>query len=275
MPFNKKKFKSDLNVHHKEISPLERELELIKNSNDYTNYLPKPLGFEDVDGGVYGEFVDGDLSLVLDNKKVPVVLLNSERWFEFSQTWNITDFDKNLLMPYITFRRINTKRGEYSGVKWSIPNRKTFMYSKIPIFENGFYGYEIYKVPQPIAVDFFYEVRLFTKYMEDVNEFNSMMFKKFSGQQHYINVKGQYFRIIEEENDENSTNEDVTGDRFYNPYFKIKCFAYTLDESEFEITKSKFRVTTNFDFKNSIKGVENKTMKINHDYNFLNDKNKK
>lgn len=273
MPFNKKKFKNDLDVHKKEKSPLERELELIQNSNTNSNFLPKPLGFEDVDSSVFKEFFDGDLSIEIDGKKVPVAILNTERWYEFSQTWSFSDEDKNLLMPYITFRRVNTKRGEYSGVKWSIPNRKTFLYSKIPIFENGFYGYEVYKVPQPIPVDFFYEVRLFTKYMEDVNTFNKMMFKQFAGQQHYINVKGQYFRIIQEDNDENNTNENIDGDRFYNPIFKIKCMAYILDETEFEITKTKFRITNQFNFKDSNDTIlESKTMKIMHDYNFLKEK---
>ena len=62
-------------------------------------------------------------------------------------------------MPFITLRRSEPpKYGTNANVKYRIAQYKKFTYVKVPTFDNGIHGMEIYKIPQPIPLDLMYEI---------------------------------------------------------------------------------------------------------------------
>lgn len=245
-----KKSKNNTPVFDKLNTPNQNVENIISNSDLKSNYLPKTIKIEDIDQGVNDLFQDNnDFQLVLDDEvnnreTVPAFFMSNERWAEFNKTWIIIDQDKNVSFPIVTiFRKPEMKKGTYAGEKYSIPNRPVFTYLKVPTYEDGFYGYDMYQIPQPVAIDITYEVRLFTKYTQDVNKFVEMFLTNFNSLQYYINVNGHYFRIIMEETfGDEGTMEEIEGDRYHVPLQTFTVKGYIQDEKHFKLVKSYSRL---------------------------------
>lgn len=241
----KKKIK--INPYFERIKPgteylkygLDRIEELMRATNKKSTYLPRSIKLEDIDIEVKNFIDEGDeLKLVLDDQKVPVFYLENDRWGEFSKTWKYMDNDKNVPTPYITLRRILKEPGTRLGGRWTVAQRKRFRYLDVPILDEGQIINLRFKVPQPINVDLTYEVRLFTKYREDVNVYDTIFLKTFASRQAYINVKGNYMPVILENMEEANTIENIDGDRYYSAIYRIRAMAFLQDEEEFEIVKT-------------------------------------
>jgi hypothetical protein len=240
-----KKLKNNIKIDKINDSSL-RQYEIIEASDPKTSYLPQPISIDDIDGVVISTFKEGGFKLNIDNVDVPAIFLTNERWAEFSKTWELMDGDKNVIPPYVTIKRNAIKRGEYSGVKYNIPN-KNFTYVKVPTFENGEYGYDLYSIPQPTPIDIEYEITFFTRYISDANHFITLFLKNFTSKQYYISLYGHYFRF--EDNDiieNNDTYDNIDNDRFSVQSYKMTLKAYLVDEKDFKITKSFNRVGNNF-----------------------------
>jgi len=231
-----KKLKNDTKVYKEKVG-VERVEEIMMNTDHKSLYLPKTINFEDIDTHFFNLVKDGVLKLTLDGYKnrdeIPTIFMTNERWAEFSKTWKYVDDDKNLAPPYITVRRETVKPGTYAGVKYNIPNNKTFSYIKVPTFKNKIEGFDVYKIPQPTAIDISYDVRLFTKYVLDVNEFYNLYFKSFASRQLYLNVNGHYFSCILEDNSDDDSIEDIDGDKYLVKIFNITVKGYLIDEKDF------------------------------------------
>ncbi len=243
MKYNKK-FKSDIEVFNKHTSPQQREEQIISDADIKSNYLPKSISIEDIDIEIDRQFKEDKFMLILedepdDRQLVPSIFLTNERWGEFSKTWQLMDQDKNIAPPFITINKIpNYSQGSYAGVKWNIPNGK-FPYIKVPYYEHGGFGYEVYSVPQPTAIDLTYEIRFFTRYAIDVNEFVELFAINFNSLQYYIKVNGQYFRVIMEESfSDESTVETIDQDKYYVSVQTIRVMGYILKEKDFKVVKS-------------------------------------
>lgn len=216
----------------------DRIEELMLKTNQKTNYLPRTIKLRDIDAAMFDFVKNKDMKLILDGKDVPVFYLTKERWGEFAKTWQFTDNDQNVLTPYMTVRRIKREFGSRMGnKKYTVAQHKRFTYVDVPILDEGQVINLRFKVPQPTSVDMTYEVRLFSKYQNDMNLLDELVLDIFSSRQSYCWIKGNPFAIhcdtLEEEH-----IQDIKGDRMYVNVYQLKVLAFVQNEKNFEIVKT-------------------------------------
>ena len=104
-----------------------------------TNF-PRPVEYADIDKAVE-TFVDKELDIVdSDGKRIPTyTLYSTQRFSEYSQTWEHTDENGNLLMNFKTVSRGNNPmKGDNQGGLFNIPgNRRYTMQEKVVLGDNG------------------------------------------------------------------------------------------------------------------------------------------
>ena len=199
-------------------------------------YLPKGILHEDMDNEMIN-YVTNEIDLSLAGEKVPVIFLSSQRWAEFSKTWQYTDIDKNIKLPFITIvRKPDAQQGTNYAGTFNIPGRPTFTYMKIPTWDGNRKGFDIYKIPQPVSVDIMYEVRLFCNRMRDLNLMNRKMLTSFSSLEKYIKVNGHPIPLILDSIGDESSISNLEERKYYVQLFTIKMLGYLLDEDDFIIT---------------------------------------
>lgn len=199
-------------------------------------YLPKGILHEDMDGEMVN-YITNDIDLSLAGEKVPVIFLTAQRWAEFSKTWQYSDIDKNIKLPFITIvRKPDAQQGTNYAGSFNIPGRPTFTYMKIPTWDGNRKGYDIYKIPQPISVDIMYEVRLFCNRMRDLNVMNRKMLTSFSALEKYIRVNGHPIPLILDSIGDESVISNLDERKYYVQLFTIKMMGYLLDEDDFIVT---------------------------------------
>lgn len=212
-----------------------RREELIDDFSKGGTFLPRGVSYEDMDKS-FIEFVDKDLVLSIDGEKVPVIFLTLQRWSEFSKTWQHSDKYKDVKMPFITIvRQPNPQVGNNQAGLYNIPGRNNYTYYKVPTFEGGRKGIDVYKVPQPTSVDITYEVRVFSNKMRDLNKFNTKVLKAFNSIQYYIRVKGHPMPLILNNIGDESNIDDFENRRFYVQPFEIVLEGFIMDEDDFEV----------------------------------------
>lgn len=216
----------------------DRIEELIVNTDKKSNFLPRPIKFEDIDLSIFDYVNNGQLKIIIDGNNVPVFYLENERWGEFSKTWKFMDGDKNVPTPYVTIRRTGKENGTRLGNKWRVPQGRGFTYLDVPILDEGQMINLRFKIPQPTNIDFIYEVCLFTKFRVDVNYFDETIFPNFASRQGYVFPKGSPMPVHLQSTDEANTIENIDGDKFYVSKYVLKVLGYIQKEEEFEITKT-------------------------------------
>lgn len=230
--WRKAKNKNNIDVYEK-FGDKNRSSDLMAESDEKTNFFPKGIHIEDLDLAVFDIIREGELKLDIDGSVVPVIIMNSESWAEFSQTWSLLNDDKNLLPPFLTIKRDKLEIGTYLDVKYSIPNRMQFPYMKVPIFKDGKKGYEIHKISQPVPIDIHYEIRFFSNFMEDTNRFYEKYFTAFSGRQVYVRPNGHFMPLLLDDEMEEDIVDDIDNQRLFVRVFKLKLTGYLQDEKEF------------------------------------------
>lgn len=229
-----KGFRKDINIVRQPYGFEQRQGYLDDISRKGT-FLPRGVMYEDMDT-TFIEFVESDLAIEIDGKKVPVLFLTLQRWSEFSKTWQFSDKYRDIEMPFITIvRQPNPQVGRNQAGLFNIPGRKTYTYMKVPTFEGGRTGVDTYKIPQPTSVDLTYEVRLFCNRMRDLNKLNQLIQKIFQSRQHYIRVNGHPMPIHLDNIGDESNIDDFENRRFYVQPFEMVLYGYILDESDFEV----------------------------------------
>jgi hypothetical protein len=196
--------------------------------------LPRSIFHDDLDIG-FNNFVDNELELVVENNKVPVYFMSTQKWAEFYQNWDNNDKYGNYKIPFIIIIRDNNPQKGTNPADFKIPVRKTFNYLKVPTWDGNKKGMDIYKIPQPVGVDILYTVKLFSFRLTELNKFNKLMLTKFSSAQAYVNIKGHYFPMLLESNEDESNVNEIEAKRYFTQTFKIKLQGYLLDEDEFEV----------------------------------------
>tara|TARA_R110000851_G_scaffold57296_1_gene133511 strand:- start:16262 stop:17008 length:747 start_codon:yes stop_codon:yes gene_type:complete len=197
-------------------------------------YLPKGVGYEDIDRG-FLDFTDDELSVEVDGESVPVRFLTLQRFAEFSKTWTFSDKFKNLKMPFITVvRQPDIQVGTNQAGIWNIPGQQVYTYMKIPNLVGGRKGIDTYKIPQPTSVDITYDVRFFCNRMRDLNILHKVVQTTFNSRQFYITVNGHPMPIHLEKIGDESQIDDFDKRRFYVQHFEMKILGYILDEDDFE-----------------------------------------
>ena len=230
-----KKIKKHIKLTPELYGPSRRQ-ELLDKINEHGTFLPKSILHEDLDRG-FLDFVKNDLRVVVDGKVVPVVdiLITTQNWAQFTQTWNINDLDKNVSVPVITtVRSPEVKYGTLPSLQYTIPNRKQFFYAMVPTWNNGRNGYDVYTIPQPVPVDIKFSIKIICNRMRELNALNKVIIEKFSSRQAYTNIKGHYIPIIMDDLQDESVTE-IEKRKYYIQSYNFTMMGFLMDENEFEI----------------------------------------
>lgn len=237
-----KKVKKNINLTP-EKTGLARRYQLLEDINEGGTFLPKSLLHEDLDGG-FLNFVKEDLKTDINGKIIPVVniLLTSQNWAQFTQTWDFNDLDKNSKPPFITtIRQPEVKFGTIPSLRYNIPNRKQYYYAAVPTWDGTRKGMDIYTIPQPVPVDIKYTVKIICNRMRELNLFNQVVIEKFASRQAYTQIKGHYIPIqLDDVSDESVM--DLEKRRYYIQSYGFTLQGFLIDEKEFEVKPAISRV---------------------------------
>lgn len=201
--------------------------------------LPKPITYEDIDA-TFGEYIKENFNLTdPDGKRIPLYsLYSNQRFSEYTQTWEHTDENGNLLMNFMTVNRDNNpKKGKIHGNYFNIPGERFYpLLKKTVLDDDGTEHIEVYSMKQPYAVDLTYHVNFVTNTFGMINTFNQKAVSLFKAFQSYIRVNGHYFPMeLDEINDE--TSYTIEDRRFFVQSISINAMAYIIGEEDFKISK--------------------------------------
>lgn len=220
-----------------------RREELLEKINRDGTYLPKSILHADLDGGML-DFVKNDLKTTVSGKVIPMIdiLITTQNWAQFAQTWDIQNLDKNSEPPFITVVRVpEVKYGTNPSTVYTIPNRKQFFYAQVPTWDGQRNGLDIYKIPQPVPVDITYQVKIVCNRMRELNKFNQIVIEKFSSRQAYTQIKGHYIPIIMNNISDESVSE-VEKRKYYVQSYEFTMLGFLIDEDEFQVSPAVSRV---------------------------------
>ena len=230
-----KNYRKYLNITpHKQ--GLEQRQSILDDIANKGTFLPKGILHEDMDQEMIS-YVDNELDLTLAGEKVPVIFLSIQRWAEFTKTWQYSDINKNIELPFITIvRKPDPQVGTNYAGSFNIPGRPTFTYMKVPTWSGNIKGFDMYKIPQPISVDIKYEVRLFCNRMRDLNKMNRKILTSFSAGEKYIRVNGHPIPLMLDSIGDESVITNLDERKYYVQLYTINMLGYLLDEDDFIVT---------------------------------------
>lgn len=235
--------KNNINVYRQVgTEPTEKELiprrqELLDRITKSDTYLPDPILHDDLDMGML-EYVKENLKVVSDGTQIPIIpkILTVQRWGEISNTWTFSDEDGNMKVPFIgVVRKPDVQPGTNPVIQRTIPDRRQVFYATVRTWDGNQNGADVYKIPQPVAVDIGYEVTIVCQKFRDLNRFNRIVLQKFASRQSYTKVKGHYIPIILERISDNSPIEALEGRRFYLQTYEFTMLGFLIDPDEFEV----------------------------------------
>jgi hypothetical protein len=199
-------------------------------------YLPKSLLHADLDRG-FLDFVKEKFNIVSEGKKIPVVdiLITTQNWSQFVETWDFQNIDKNIEPPFITvIRNPEVKYGNNPAVLYNIPNRKMYYYMEVPTWDGNRKGADIYKIPQPVPADFKYTVAIICNRMRDLNTLNRRVLETFASKQAYQVINGHYIPIINDSFADESVM-DLEKRKYYIQKYEFTMMGFLIDEEQFEV----------------------------------------
>jgi hypothetical protein len=221
-----------------------RREELLSYITKDGTYLPKSVLHDDLDGGML-DFVKNNLEMTTSGEKVPVVdiIITSQNWAQFTETWNFQDLDNNVDLPFITVvRQPEVKYGSNPTI-YTIPDRKQFLFAVVPTWDGNRKGADVYTIPQPIPVDITYQVKIMCNRMRELNQFNKIVMQNFSSRQAYAFIKGHYIPILLD----SVADEDVMElekRKFYIQTYNFTMLGILIDEEEFQVKPAISRTMT-------------------------------
>jgi hypothetical protein len=237
-----KKIKANINLTPSKVG-YERRVEMLDMINENGTYLPKSLLHEDLDRG-FLDFVKNDLELSVEGRTIPCVdiLMTTQNWANFTQTWSFQNTDKNPEPPFITTVRIpEVKYGSLPSLMYTIPNRRQYFYAAVPTWNGDRKGVDIYTIPQPVPIDIQFQVKIVCNRMRELNKFNKIVIEKFSSRQSYAVIKGHYIPIILNDVVDESVM-DLEKRKYYVQSYTFTMMGFLMDEDEFEVKPAVSRV---------------------------------
>jgi len=231
-----KKVKKDINAYPTK-TLLDRRQEMLEQITNQDTNLPESVMHEDLDLGML-EFVKEHLTFNTDGNPVNFVdkILSLQRWAELSSTWEFTDKEEKIQIPFIVVvRKPEVPYGSNPALMYTIPDRQTFFYRKVSTWDGNRLGADIYKIPQPVPVDLSFEVVVVCNRMRELNSFNKKVMQKFSSRQAYTVVKGHYIPIVLSSIADQSQIDAIEGRRFYQQTYSFQMQGFLMDEEEFEV----------------------------------------
>jgi hypothetical protein len=228
--------KNNITVYS-EKETLERRQELLDRITKSDTYMPDSILHDDLDMGML-EFVKTNLKVISDDVQIPIIpkILTVQRWGEISNNWTFADEDGNMKIPFIgVIRRPDVQPGTNPVIQRTIPDRRTFHYATVPTWDGTQMGADIYKMPQPVAIDIGFEVTIVCQKFRDLNKFNKIVLQKFSSRQAYTSVKGHYIPIVLDRISDSSPIEALENRRFYVQTYEFTMLGFLIDTEEFEV----------------------------------------
>ena len=222
---------------------LPRRRELLEKINKDGTYLPKSLLHADLDRG-FLDFVKDELKVVVEGKTIPTVdiIITTQNWANFTETWNFQNIDKNAEPPFITtIRTPEVKFGTNPSLLYNIPNRRQYFYAQVPTWDGQRNGMDVYTIPQPVPVDITYSVKIICNRMRELNKLNQVILEKFASKQAYAVIKGHYIPIVMGNITDESVME-VEKRKYYIQSYEFTMLGFLIDEDEFEVSPAITRV---------------------------------
>jgi hypothetical protein len=233
------KRKNNINVYKNgTLTPRVRREQLVEQITKSDSYLPDSILHDDLDGGMLS-YVKEHFVIISDGEQIPILpkILTLQRWGEYANNWDLMDKDNNIKLPFIaTIRKPDVQPGTNPVTQRTIPDRATFYYASVPTWDGNQKGADIYKIPQPVAIDISFEVSIVCEKFTDLNKFNQKVLQKFSSRQSYTIVKGHYIPIILDSIDDNTPMNTIDGRRYYIQNYKFTMLGFLIDSEEFEVT---------------------------------------
>lgn len=239
-----KKIKPTIHLEPKK-ELLSRREQLSQYVSQDGTYLPKSILHADLDRGML-DFVKEELGISSEGKKVSVIdiIITTQNWSQFAETWNFDDLDENVSLPFVTVvRNPNVPYGT-NPLIYNIPNRKQFIYAAVPTWNGNRKGMDIYSIPQPIPVDITYNVKILCNRMRELNEFNKVVMQNFASRQAYAFIKGHYIPILLATQDDTESVIELNKRRFYIQNYTFTMLGILIDVEEFEVKPAVSRVFT-------------------------------
>lgn len=250
------KRKLDLDIYSKKENT-ERRVELNEKITKSDVYLPDGILHDDLDLGMLN-FVKENFIVISNGEQIPILpkILTIQKWGEYTTNWQFTDKDNNIKIPFIgVIRKPDAQPGTNPVIQRTIPDRKRFFYNTVTTWDGNQTNREIYKIPQPVAIDISYEIVIVCNTIRDLNRFNKLILQKFTSRQAYTVIKGHYIPIVMEGVDDNTPLDNIDGRRFYLQTYKFTLLGFLIDPEEFTSSPSISRVLLMTD----ITGLKNKT----------------
>lgn len=229
-------------VIKKPLDGKQQQVQLVKNIVQNDTFFPKGVHIEDIDRTVRDK-ITKDFEITSEGAKVPLITMFSlERYTEFMQFWKHSDNTNTIQLPFMCLVREEVKKGTNLGENYNVPSTPTFNLWKRPIMKNGKATVEYYQIAQPVNIDCFYKLHLFTKHPQVVNKLDELMLHSFKEYQNYIFVNGHSMPLIlEEMSDESQTSIDTR--RFYHKVYSMTLKGYLLREEDFKKLSSVDKVS--------------------------------
>ncbi len=243
---NPKKYLNHLNLEIK-AEGNERRYEMLKDILKNGTFTPRPVLYKDIDGA-FTEWVENDLKISYNDKVLPtMVMYSNQRFTEYSQTWQYTDENKNLILNFKTITRENNPEyGKIQSGLWNIPGERFYLMKRqIVLDDNGSESFLDLEMKQPMAVDFVFTVSIFTTNFDTINDFNLLVNDKFKARQAYIRPNGHFMPMtLEDISDKSSYTIDDR--QFYSQSYVIKVMGYVIKEDDYRVSEHPLKAGAKF-----------------------------
>lgn len=215
----------------------ERKLEILSDILENSSFLPNTVGYKDIDEA-FKEWADKELSIYSETGKFfpTFSLFSNQRFSEYSQSWQHVDENNNLLLNFKTVNRENCpKYGKIQSGLWNIPGDSFFIMKRKSVMDDdGTESFLDLKMKQPTAIDLSYKLNIITDKYQKLNEFNTLINKKFNSCQCYIWPNSHPMPMkLEGISDESQYNIDDR--QYYCQSFQITVMAYLITEDDFRV----------------------------------------
>lgn len=214
----------------------ERRLEMLSDILNGGTFLPKTVEYKDIDEA-FKKWVEEKLYITAEGKEVPtMVLYSNQRFSEYTQSWEFTDDNKNLILNFKTISRENNPQyGSIHNRLWNIPGNSFFLMKRqVVLDDNGTESFLDLKMKQPMAVDLEYKVSIFVTKYQLINDFNTLVNKLFAARQAYLWPNNHPMPMtLETINDESSYQIDDR--QFYGQTYIIKLMGYIITNEDYKV----------------------------------------
>ena len=238
-----KDYKDYIDLHHHS-SGDERRLEMLSDILKSGAFLPHTVEYEDIDKD-FKRWVEEELVLTSDDgKEFPtMVLFSNQRFSEYTQSWEFTDANNNILLNFKSITRENNPQfGKIQNGFWNIPGKDRFytMKKQLVLDDNGTESLLVLKMRQPVAIDLMYKITIFTTQYHSINDFNMMINELFSARQCYLQPNHHFMPMtLENIGDESSYNIDDR--QFYAQSYQIKAMTYIITKDDYRVEQVPYK----------------------------------